>query len=292
MAFLLPILFFVSAVDAAAFPAPVGHVNDFAEMLSVQTRAGLEQKLSSLQQETGIEIAVATVQNLGGDTVENVAVELFKQWGIGKRGKDNGVLLLISREDRKSRIEVGYGLEGVLTDVGTSRIQREILVPAFQKGEFDRGVIETIGAIEKAVRGDASINIPTGSSPRPRSLRGSVDPVAIFYGLVIAASWLASVLARSKSWWAGGVIGAGLGFALGAFLLTAITGVFAAVVFGALGTLFDFFVSRDYERRKAKGIAPHWWAGGRGWHGGGWGSGGFGGFGGGRSGGGGSSARW
>ena len=266
-------------------------------MLSAQTRGALEQRLVSIELETGVEIAVATVDTLKGDTVENVAVELFKQWGIGKKGKDNGVLLLTAKEDRKSRIEVGYGLEGVLTDVGTSRIQREILVPAFQAGQFDAGVTATIDAIEKAIRGDASINTPaTTPSPR-RSSRTLPKPIIIFYFAVLLFSWLASVLGRSKSWWAGGIGGGVLGFIIGIIFFSLVTAVVSTAVFGVLGTLFDFIVSRHYESSRRQGQAPRWWGGGPwlgggGWGGGSGGGGGFGGFGGGGSGGGGSSASW
>lgn len=294
---LLLFLFLAVSTKALDIPAPVGHVNDFAGMISAQTRAALEQRLVDLQRVTDVEVAVATIKSLDGDTVENVAVELFKQWGIGKKGKDNGVLVLIAKDDRKSRIEVGYGLEGVLTDVGTSRIQREILVPAFQRGEFDAGVAATVDAIEKAVRGDAAINTPDAASrPQQRSSLPLSLIKVIFYLVVFLFSWLASVLGRSKSWWTGGIGGGVLGFIIGVIFFSLATAAVSAVVSGILGAFFDFVVSRHYEQSKGRGVAPRWWGGGPWIGGGGWGGGssggGFGGFGGGSSGGSGSSASW
>lgn len=286
-------IFVAFSASAAAFPSPVGHVNDFAGMLSASTRPQLEQRLVTFEQQTGVEIAVATVENLNGDAIESVAEQMFQQWGIGKKGQDNGVLLLIAKNDHQSRIEVGYGLEGVLTDIGTSRIQREILVPAFQRGKSDDGVDLTVKEIERIVRGDAGAQ---GGPQQPRSSRrgGVTTDIVSFFLFVpfMLLSWLGAVLARTKSWWLGGVIGAVVGLSVGIVVWGMLTAFVGAVVLGILGTLFDFIVSRNYARRKQSGLTPSWWAGGR-WGGGGWGSGGgFGGFGGGHSGGGGSSARW
>ncbi len=283
-------LLFISIAHAAAFPSPVGHVNDFALMLSESTRSGLEQRLVQLQSDTGSEVAVATIESLNGDSIEQVAGEIFQQWGIGKKKEDNGLLLLIAKNDRKARFEVGYGLEGVLTDVGTSRIQREILVPAFQKGDYDGGIVGSIDAVEKALRGDASINAPAPSETRGSS-RIFFNPIGIFYLIVILFSWLGSVLGRSKSWWAGGVGGVALGFLIGIIFLPFIGAIVSAVIAGLLGAVFDYYVSKNYATAKQAGIRPRWWAGG-GWGGGRGGGGGFGGFGGGSSGGGGSSSSW
>jgi uncharacterized protein len=125
----------------AALISPLGHVTDTAQMFRAETRANLEQTLASFEKETGNEIAVATIPSLGADhTIETYANELFVKWGIGKAKEDNGILLLISRDDREARIEVGYGFEPVITDIEASHIISDTLVPAFQAGDYDAGV--------------------------------------------------------------------------------------------------------------------------------------------------------
>src|SRR3989344_5277330 len=111
------LFFIITPVFAYTSPgSPSGFVNDFAQMMSAGARAQLEQKLVQLEKDSTNEISVVTINNLDGDTIENFAVKLFQEWGIGKTKNDNGILLLIAKDDRKMRIEVGYGLEGALTD--------------------------------------------------------------------------------------------------------------------------------------------------------------------------------
>ncbi len=110
---------------AQEFPAPKGKVNDFANLLKPEDRATLEEVVAEVERDTTAEIAVVTVATLGGKPVEEYANRLFSEWGIGKKGRDNGVLILIARDDREMRIEVGYGLEGVLPDGLAGAITRE-----------------------------------------------------------------------------------------------------------------------------------------------------------------------
>ena len=118
----------VSGARAYSSPgSPTGYVNDFAEILSTETRASLEELLSSTDASTSAQVAVVTIKSLDGDTIENYAEKLFQEWGIGQKGKDNGVLLLVAVDDRKVRIEVGYGLEGALTDAESSWIRNNFV---------------------------------------------------------------------------------------------------------------------------------------------------------------------
>ncbi|OHA92039.1 MAG: hypothetical protein A3J09_00885 [Candidatus Zambryskibacteria bacterium RIFCSPLOWO2_02_FULL_51_21] len=127
---------------AAITLVPSGHVNDFAGMISPAAVQTLEGKLVQFEKDTGNEIAVVTIPSLGSDqTIETYAEELFRKWGIGKEKEGNGVLLLISRDDREMRIEVGYGLEPVITDIESGHIISDVLVPAFQAGKYDEGVV-------------------------------------------------------------------------------------------------------------------------------------------------------
>lgn len=264
--------------------APAGFVNDFADMLSQAEEQELEASLSAFEQESGNEIAVVTIANLGEDTIENYAVLLFEEWGMGKKKNDNGVLLLIARDDRQMRIEVGYGLEGALTDAQSYWIINNELKPAFQAGNFYKGIEAAVSQIMKATRGEY---VPEEDAFGGGSFSGNAITF-IFIFLFFFLNGLAGVLGRSKSWWLGGVLGAVVGVIVGVIVASLLFGTALAVIFGILGLIFDYFVSKNWPR------------GGGGFHGGGFwrgrgsggGSGGFGGFGGGSSGGGGASGRW
>ena len=100
-------------------------------MISAEQKQTLETKLSQFEKDTSNELSVVTIEDLKGDTIENFAVKLFEDWGIGKKDKDNGVLLLIAKNDRQMKIEVGYGLEGALTDAQSFWIIQNVMRPAF-----------------------------------------------------------------------------------------------------------------------------------------------------------------
>lgn len=263
--------------------APRGFVSDFAGMLAPVEVEPLESKLVAYAQSTGNEIAVVTIPSLDGDPIEDYAVRLFEEWGVGDEKMDTGALLLIVRDEREVRIEVGYGLEPVLTDAESAVIIRNVIVPAFRNGQYGEGINAASDAIISAIGGE--YNPPAAES------FGEIN-VDWFWLVFFVPVWLGSILARSKSWWAGGVIGGVFGVVLGFVFGFLWTGVAAVVLLTPLGLLFDFVVSRAYARGKTSGHFP-WWIGG-GHHGGhgGFGGGGFGGFGGGHSGGGGASGRW
>lgn len=266
---------------------PTGFVNDFAGMLSPPEKSALESKLAGYKKQSGNEVSVVTIPNLGGETIENFASDLFKEWGIGQKGKDNGALLLISRDDQEARIEVGYGLEPFLTDIESGRVIRNILTPAFASGKYSEGIIASVDGIITAIGAEN----PVTSSEDSASSRGSFSLSFWIYLIIFVFLWLGSVLARSKSWWLGGVLGGVAGVAFYIFAGLAV-GIIAFAILVPAGLLFDFLVSRAYSKSKGAGGVPPWWIGGGGLGGGGFGNGGFGGFGGGSSGGGGASGRW
>ncbi len=261
---------------------PVGFVNDYAGVLSSDQKVQLETKLSAFEKESSNEISVVTIKSLQGDTIENFAEKLFAEWGIGKTGRDNGVLLLVAIEDRKMRIEVGYGLEGVLTDAQSYSIVKNTLTPAFKQGDYLGGINGAVDNMISATKGEYA---PVESTDITLSNLGLTWNDVLAFGFFILI-WASSVLARSKSWWMGGVIGGVVGIIvtiIGGFFYL---GLLSLSILIPLGLFIDFIVSRAYEKGKATGHYP-WWIGG-GPHGGG----GFGGFGGGHSGGGGSSGSW
>ena len=286
--FTIPILLPLVVFAYASPGQPTGFMNDFANMLKETERQQLETKLAGFEKNTGNEIAVATIPNLGGDTIENFAAELFKEWGIGKKGKDNGILLLVSRDDHKVRIEVGYGLEGSLTDAQSSWILKNIVVPAFQDNNFYGGIDGAVDKIISAINGE---NIPKDISGQNSAGAGKIDYFQIVGVGLFGLIWLVSILGRSKSWWLGGVLGGVAGIIIGLIKGFIFLGLISLGVLIPLGLLFDFIVSKTYKKSQSQNRRPPWWIGG-GWRSGSGSGSGFGGFGSGSSGGGGSSSGW
>jgi len=149
------VLIFALAPSAAraAFPAPKGYVSDFAKVISPDVRNRVNAMLAQFERQTGAEVAVVTLPTLEERPIEDVAVELFEQWGIGKKGQDNGVLFLIAPNERRTRIEVGYGLEGAINDAMAGRILDEAVMPHFRAGKMSEGIaagaIMIVGVVSK-----------------------------------------------------------------------------------------------------------------------------------------------
>ena len=142
-------------VDALEIPPPSGnYVNDYASLLSPEARERLEQRLRKLGAETSTQIIVATFPSLEDESLEDFTNRMYEAWRIGQKDNDNGVLLAIFVNERKVRIEVGYGLEGALPDALSGRIIRDEFVPQFRAGNPEQGIENTVIAIEKAVRGE------------------------------------------------------------------------------------------------------------------------------------------
>ncbi|WP_142715397.1 TPM domain-containing protein [Fodinibius sediminis] len=133
---------------------PVGHVNDFAQLLSRSEQQQLETKLRNYRDTTTTVIAIATLESLHGISIEEAATTLFNEWKLWEGDKDNGVLLLIAPNERKIRIEVGYGLEGAIPDIMAGRIIREILSPSFRKGDYYSGLDRATSAMIQLASGE------------------------------------------------------------------------------------------------------------------------------------------
>ena len=163
----------LTAIPARALDVPPlkGRVNDYAGMLSPSTRDTLNRMLAGFEQHESTQIVVLTIPSLKGDSLDGFSIRVAEKWKIGQSGKDNGVILLISRDDRKIRIEVGYGLEGRLTDLVSGRIIRNIIVPEFRQGNFDQGVMNGVTAIMAVVKGEfhAQPSTPGGRGAPVRS---------------------------------------------------------------------------------------------------------------------------
>jgi uncharacterized protein len=136
-------------VFARDVPALAARVNDTAGILTPATRERLERRLAEYEQLTGKQFAVLTIDSLQGDSLEDFSIRTVEAWKLGQKKVDDGLLLLIVRDDRKVRIEVGYGLEGVVTDAVSARTIREIVAPAFKRRDYDGGVE---GALDRLMR--------------------------------------------------------------------------------------------------------------------------------------------
>jgi len=181
---LLPaILVTVSLAHAAAIPPLRGRVNDTAAMFSPAARSEVETLLAAHEKETTNQVVVVTVPSLEGEDLEGYSIRLAEAWKIGRKGKDNGVILLFSKNDRKVRIEVGYGLEGRLTDLACGRIIRHTIVPHFKAGRFDEGLRSGVTAVLKTVKGEFTAAPPPAPAGDPlRELKYIVKKTLAYIG--------------------------------------------------------------------------------------------------------------
>nr|MBL0714277.1 TPM domain-containing protein [Desulfobacterales bacterium] len=241
LALLMAIGLLAAATPASALEVPPlkGRVNDYGAMLSPATRQGLEGMLRDLEQTDSTQIVVLTIPSLEGDSLEAFSLRVVEQWQIGQKDVDNGALLLISRADRKLRIEVGYGLEGRLTALVSGRIIRDVIVPHFKAGQIDQGVLGGVQAMIAAVKGEF---VATAAPER----RGSGSRHGLF-GLMMAL-FILNILGRLRrplGILAGGVmvpiIGtAVLGFSLTLLLILIPAGLMAGLLAGFLGGPLSF----------------------------------------------------
>jgi uncharacterized protein len=278
----------VPKLFALEVPPLKGRVNDYAGLLSDSTRQQLEAILGDLEKTDSTQITVLTIPSLKGEILEEFSIKVADQWKIGQKGFDNGAILLIARQERKVRIEVGYGLEGSLTDLMAGRIISDVIVPQFKAGNFDQGVIDGVQAMIGVVRGEYQ-------SPEKIPVRGRQIKKGFSPGLVglIAFLFLINMLGRLRRS-VGMAAGAAL-FPLAAFLffnaglvwllLLIPVGLAAGFILSLLGPALAFGTG-PYRRGPWGGGG---WTGGFG--GGGFSSGGFSGGGGG-FGGGGASGGW
>jgi len=160
------LLFWVFAGTAQAdlkFPALTGRVVDNAQLLDPSVRTQLETQLKAHEQATGEQVVVVTLANLQGTSIEDFGYQLGRHWGIGQKDKNNGALLIVARDDRKLRIEVGYGLEDRLTDAQSSVIINQVITPAFKTGDFNKGISDGVAAM-LVVLGGSPLDEPAAYS--------------------------------------------------------------------------------------------------------------------------------
>lgn len=219
MALLLP-----WAAAALEVPALKGRVNDYGGMLPPEAERRLETLLKELEEKDSTQVVVLTVPSLDGDSLEDFSMRVAERWKIGRKGLDNGAILVIARDDRKVRIEVGYGLEGRLTDLTAGRIIRDRIVPEFRAGRFDQGVLNGVVALTEVVRGEfqAPAQPPTG--PAASGVEDLMPFVLVFIFLVFMLGRVSRPLGTA----AGGLFMPFLGhmaFAPGPLMLLGLGGI-------------------------------------------------------------------
>ena len=271
---------------------PQGYVNDFAQILKSEDEEFLETTLGGVEEGSKVEIAIVTIPELGNETIETYAVKLFEEWGIGKKGSDNGLLILVAPNEKKVRIEVGYGLEEYITDARSSQIISSDLTPAFKVGDYATGLFSATESITRYLSIGTSTAVEIGSWKDSNTVTRFITTEfgRNLIGFLIISTWV--VMARTRSWWLGGVLGAGIVAIISSMhILDGVPfgfKVFAVIFAGIIGTIIDYTISRG----GGGGSSGMFLGGFGGGFGGGSSGGGFGGFGGGRSGGGGSSGSW
>jgi uncharacterized protein len=174
-------------------PALKGRVNDYAGVIRPQQAQSLEAQLARLEADTGHQVAVLTVPTLEGEDIEGFSIRVAENWKIGKKGFDNGVILVVAVKDRKLRLEVGYGLEGVLPDLIAKRITSDYIVPRFRADDYGGGIVAGIDAVQKVIR-----NEPLPESAR-RPASNQKSNVNFFLMLVIIFAVMAFMSYASSS---------------------------------------------------------------------------------------------
>ena len=264
--------------DSVAVPPLKAHVTDLTHSLDPSQIASLEQKLAAFEERKGSQVAVLIVPSTAPEGIEAYSIRVAEQWKLGRKKVDDGAILLVAKDDRTVRIEVGYGLEGALSDAVSNRIIDEIIVPRFRGGDFYGGINAAVDAMLKVIDGEP-LPAPTWHA-KPRATSGWQN--YIVFGLFILFA-------------VGGVLRAMLGRLPAALVIGGAAAVIVWLIAASLAAAVIAAIIAFVITLATGGGLP---IGGRGIGSGGWGGGGFGGGGGGFSGGGGgfggggASGRW
>ena len=194
---------------------PTGYVNDFAGVLSTDTRSQLEALCTEVDRQAHAQIAVITIRTTGDDTIDDFAVRLEEKWKVGAKGSDRGLLLLIATDDHKYRFEVGYGLEGILPDGRVGTIGRE-MVPYLRQGNYDAAVTLGVQNVSQVIAQDAGVTLHTQvqnyvPERQPKPFRGLRDILLAIFAIFAFISLMRS----GSSGWAGFLLGTILGNMMG-----------------------------------------------------------------------------
>jgi uncharacterized protein len=284
---LLVALTLSSGASALEVPYLAGRVNDQANLLDDVTEGQIEESLRLLEEETGAQVAVLTIPSLEGDPLEDFSMRVVETWKLGRENADDGVLILVARDERRMRIEVGYGLEGVLTDAQSGRIIDGLMSPRFREGDFNGGVGAAVEAVSSAIRGE-----PVDFPDQP-SRSGGFNPVGIIFLLIFGLPFIGTALtARGAAGWIVGIFLIPFFFAFPAAIFGVTIGKIASIAWVIAFPVLRLILPKTKAGRGTGSRRGTFWGpfiGGGG--GGGFSGGGFSG-GGGSFGGGGASGGW
>ncbi len=207
----LGLIFQTAAVAQSTpdFPELTGRVVDQADMLPQKVEASLSRMLEAHEQSTTEQVVVVTLPNLQGYAIEDYGYRLGRHWGIGQEGEDNGALLIVAEDERRIRIEVGYGLEGRLTDATSATIINQIITPAFRQGDFATGIANGAAAMVQVLGGEPL------AVPESRGTRAEEDKphpaLGILFFVIVLLAFFGSGRGGRRALLAGALIGGGLG---------------------------------------------------------------------------------
>jgi uncharacterized protein len=286
-----PLLVLLANISFAQVSVPQlrSPVTDLTQTLTEEQRSALETRLREFEARKGSQIAVLLVPTTQPETIEQYSIRVAEQWKLGRKGVDDGALLLVAKNDRAVRIEVGYGLEGALPDVIANRIVNQVIVPRFRNGNFAGGIEEGVSRIMAVVEGEP---LPEAERVSQRGGRGAEGIGAVLPLLLVVLFVGSSILRRTFGSLGGSVLTGGAAGLLVWLLTSALVMAIGAALIAFVFTLFTGGGGPGgwtNTRRGRGGVFGGGWGGGGGWSGGGGGgwSGGGGGFGGG-----GASGRW
>ena len=278
---LLFLCLLTSVASALDVPPLKGHINDYAAMLSPQAAQSLEVALSDFERSDSTQVVLLTIPTLAGENIEEFSIKVAEAWKIGRNGVDNGAILLISKDERKIRIEVGRGLEGKLTDLVAGRIIRGDMAPLLKRGDIEGGIVAGLTAIMAVAKGEYE-NTPRDIRHGKKGFHPSITLIVFLFVACVFFGAMSRVL--------GGLAGA-VGLPLIGFLMFPGLALFMVVGLAAIGFIVGLVIALLFGGGGGFGGfggGPIFWGGG---FGGGSGGGGFSG-GGGDFGGGGASGDW
>jgi uncharacterized protein len=232
--FLLCLPFAAYGVDV---PRLHGYVNDYAGMISPSVKSKIEEELRVFEQSDSTQIVILTIPSLEGEEIEEFSIKVAEAWKIGQQGKDNGILLIVSKQERKIRIEVGRGLEGKLTDLMAGRIIDQVIKPRFKQADFDGGFITGVSALIAGTRGEFK------GEERPFQRRQKGPPpfltFLLFFGIFI-------LILGSVSRILGGIAGA-LGLPAFVYLALLPVGIVILILLALVGFGAGLFLPRLFS---------------------------------------------
>jgi len=235
---------FVSALDVPPLRA---RVNDLAKILTAEKTQQLEDRLRQFERETSHQITVLTIPSLEGDPIEDFGIRVAEAWQIGQKGAANGVILIVAQKERKIRIEVGRGFEGILPDIVASQIIREVIAPRYREGDYSGGIEAGVESISKVTRGEVT--------PKPSQTRARRNPSFTgmhVAGMLIIAALLAGLVGISQRT----ILRGGFGGAISAGIISAPAGWWlgsgiwiALILMGAtVGALANSYITKAWGR--------------------------------------------